>query len=255
MRRSALVRWYAGTLVAVMVGGALHAAEKTVEIPKRQVVSPTKTGTAATQPPKPETLAAPEGATLKSPTRAIKDLDVMLNSYRVGKNLTAEDQEYNRQLKQKILHNIFNLRELARLALDKHWSAITEADQNEFVALLTSLLEERSIFAKEKAHGELYQIRYLGDKYLDADQSHAFTRTVIRIPKEDLNIRIDYKLKKVNGGWQVYDIIADQASLVDNYRYTFNEIIVKNGYPDLVRRMKTKLEQIRSKRDVQTSLL
>ena len=45
----------------------------------------------------------------------------------------------------------------------------------------------------------------------------------------------------------IFDIIVDGASLLDNYRYQFDRIIGKEGYPNLVRRMETKLKDLESK--------
>jgi ABC-type transporter MlaC component len=41
-------------------------------------------------------------------------------------------------------------------------------------------------------------------------------------------------------------VIVDDASLVDNYRYQFDSIITKNGYPELVNRMQKKLAELRA---------
>ncbi len=46
-------------------------------------------------------------------------------------------------------------------------------------------------------------------------------------------------------GWKIYDVIVDDASLLDNYRYQFDSIIRKGGYADLIRRMESKLKSIK----------
>ena len=44
--------------------------------------------------------------------------------------------------------------------------------------------------------------------------------------------------------WRIYDVIVDDASLLDNYRYQFDAIIRKGGYADLIRRMESKLKSL-----------
>ena len=56
---------------------------------------------------------------------------------------------------------------------------------------------------------------------------------------------LDYKLKKASI-WKIYDVIVDGASLLDNYKYQFDSIIKKSGYPDLVRRMRSKLNEMKN---------
>ena len=187
----------------------------------------------------------------ETPTQAIKALDAMAGQYRVGKRLTAADQAFNRQLKEKMLKGTFDLRELAKLALDKYWKERTSKEQDRFVDLLTNLIQERSVFSKEKASekgdDQPYVIIYKGDRYTNPQKTDSFSKTAIRLKKRNMKVEIDYKLRKTLTGWKIYDVIMDDSSLVDNYRYSFGNIIKKQGYPELVRRMENKLQEFRSK--------
>ncbi|MDO8526824.1 MAG: ABC transporter substrate-binding protein [Deltaproteobacteria bacterium] len=187
----------------------------------------------------------------QTPTEAIKELDKMANQYRVGKNMTSADRAFNKQLKEKILRGTFDLRELARLSLDKYWNQRTLKEQTHFVELLTNLLEERSIFSKEKAadkgQNQPYVISYLGDVYQNKGKTEAYSKSIIRLKKRKAQVAIDYRLRKTAEGWKIYDVIMDGASLVDNYRFSFGSIIKKQGYPELVHRMETKLAEFKAK--------
>ena len=188
-----------------------------------------------------------------SPTAAVQELDKMADQYRVGKNLTKDDQEFNHQLKAKILRGTFNLHELARLALAKHWNGLNSKQQDQFVELLTAILEERSVFAKEKAEekgeGKSYSVAYTKEQFLNPGKTQSFIHTIVTLQKRRLHFDIDYKLKRTDADrWQIYDVVFDDASLVDNYRSSFGKIIKKNGYPELVRRMENKLKEFKAKR-------
>ena len=191
-----------------------------------------------------------------TPTRAIQDLDDMLGDFKMrqgGKPLSEADEAFNRALKQKILHGTFDLRELARLSLAKNWAQRSEAEQNQFVQLLTDLLEEKALFSKEQSaakskSGGKYFVIYRGHKFEDATKIRSFVRTKVVVPSENIDIELNYRLKKEGSAWKIYDIIVDEASLVDNYRYQFDSIIKKHGYPDLVRRMSEKLSSLKAKR-------
>ncbi len=180
-----------------------------------------------------------------TPTRAVQDLELKTDNYKTGNNLTAVDRAKNAQIKHDAITGTFDLRELCRLALDKHWGQRSAAEQNEFVTLMTQLLETKAILSKEqsKTQGKKYTIKYLGESYLDPQKAKAKTKTIIYIPKENTKVAIDYKLIKMANGWKVFDIIVDDASLVDNYKFQFDSIIAKYGYPELVSRMKKKLTE------------
>lgn len=191
---------------------------------------------------------APEG----SPTRAIQDLDAKLDKYKTGANLTAEDLEYNRKLKLDILHGTFDLRELAKMALAKHWNDRTPKERDEFVQLLTDLMENKAILSKEQGQKKaksdnVYQVSYKGDKYLNAEKTRVLTKTLVYVKSEDIKVSLDYKLKFENKEWKIFDVIVDGASLLDNYKYQFDSIIKKGGYQDLVHRMKNKLNSMTKK--------
>src|SRR5262245_6596466 len=165
-----------------------------------------------------------------TPTRAIQELEDKSQKYHTGETLSAQEKEENAELKREIVNGTFDIRELSRLALDKHWGARTQAEQNQFVNLMTQLLEKKGILSKEQSQtrGKKYMIKYLGDTYLDPAKSRAKTKTSIHVPKEDVNISIDYKLVKAGPGWKIFDVIVDDARLVDNYKYQFNSIITKS---------------------------
>jgi len=191
-----------------------------------------------------------------TPTKAIQDLDDMLDNFKVapkGGTLSAADEEYNRKIKEDIIHGTFDIRELSMQSLATHWKERTPQEQDQFVQLLTNLLEEKALFSKEQSaakskSGGKYYVVYKGHKFYDPEQKRAFVRTKVVVPSEKIDIALNYRLKKKGEEWKIYDVIVDEASLVDNYRYQFDSIIKKHGYQDLVRRMNEKLDQIRSKR-------
>ncbi len=191
-------------------------------------------------------------APIGSPTRAIQDLDDKLDDYKTG-NLTPSDEEFNRQLKKGILHGTFDIRELCQQGLGRHWNDRTPKERDDFVQLMTDLLENRAILSKEQGQqkaksGNLYVVTYKGDKYLNAEKTRVLTKTSVFVKSEDIRVGLDYKLKKEAGIWKIYDVIVDGASLGDNYKYQFDTIIKKGGYQDLVRRMTGKLDSIRKEK-------
>lgn len=191
-------------------------------------------------------------AASKMPVEAIKELDRMADQYRVGRGLTLADKLFNRQLKKKMLSGAFDLEELASLALAEHWKLLSSHERSRFVKLLTHLLEERSVFAKETAESKggakSYQISYQSDTFQNKEKTKTLVRTVIHLPKRKMKLDLHYKLKKVNNDWKIFDVIMDGASLVANYKYSFGAIIKKNGYPELIRRMEEKLKEFQSER-------
>ncbi len=187
-----------------------------------------------------------------TPSRAIQDLDDMLDSYILNPK-TPKDHQYNANLKKAVLHGTFDIRELCRLALDQHWGERSSREQDDFVSLMIHLLEKKAIFSKEqgqkntRSSKNLYQVIYEGDKFLGPDKKSALAMSAVHVPSENLKIGLNYKLKKEGEEWKIYDVIVDGASLLDNYKYQFDRIIDKEGYPTLVHRMESKLKELEEK--------
>ncbi len=212
----------------------------------------------------------PEG----TPTRAIQDLDKLLDTYIVvPKN--KEEIKHNRILKKQALQGTFDIRTLAKISMAKNWDKLTTKQQNHFVDVLSQLLERKAVFAKEqgdggKSKGSPYIINYSGHKKLSSPDK-SLVESSVTIPAENLKISLNYKLLQVERaknpprdpllgiylpipddwekeqGWKIYDVIVDDASLLDNYRYQFDAIIRKGGYEDLIRRMESKLASMKEK--------
>ena len=120
-------------------------------------------------PSVPETLSEPlPPSRIIGPMESIKDLDLKIESYKTGPNLTQAEIEENRKLKQDIIRGTFDLYELCKLALDMHWDEITDKDRRYFTDLMTSLLEKKAIFSKEQVRGaeKAYRIAYKQAKFI-----------------------------------------------------------------------------------------
>ena len=147
----------------------------------------------------------------------------------------SKTKERRAQVRQTVLER-FNFGEMARRSLATHWRDLTPQQQEEFVNLFTELLEKSYVDKIEHFSDE--KILYLGEQ---VDQGIATVKSKV-VTKKNVEIPIDYKLLQRAGKWEVYDIIIESVSLINNYRVQFNKIIRTKSYPELVRLMKVKLE-------------
>ena len=228
-------------IVVAAVSACLTACPSNKGEEKKETVAP------VIVPPAPEALPEPlPSSSTIGPMESIKDLDLKIESYKTGPNLTQAEVEENRKLKQDIIRGTFDLYELCKLALDLHWNEITDKDQRYFTDLMTSLLEKKAIFSKEQVKGaeKAYRIVYKQEKFLDSEKKKSLVTTKITIPSKKIDLDLNYKLILTTTGWKIFDVIVDDASLVENYKFQFDAIIKKNGYPELVKRMENKLKEM-----------
>jgi phospholipid transport system substrate-binding protein len=128
---------------------------------------------------------------------------------------------------------------LARLSLDKHWDERTDQEKNEFTDVLRRLVQ--NAYKKNIKKTLNYDVSYKGEGR--ASKGH-LVRTVARNrqkPREE-PVSVDYVLHQVGGQWRVFDVVTEGSSMVMNYRGQFNRIIKKNGFAELLKKMRNKAE-------------
>jgi len=153
--------------------------------------------------------------------------------------LQAPDKARERRVAvRKVADEIFDFGETARRALGRHWAARTPEERDEFVRLFGDLLERSYISKIELYGGE--KIQYVSDR-IDGDtalvQSKLLTKNGSEVP-------IEYRMLKKAERWLVYDVVIEGVSLVANYRTQFNKIIQTSSFQELVKKMKTRQEQL-----------
>ena len=130
-----------------------------------------------------------------------------------------------------IAEQIFDFEDTARRALGRHWRERTPDERREFVGLFTDLLERAYIGRIEDYAGE--RVTY-ADETVDKDAATVRTRLVTR---DGTAIPVDYRMRRADDAWLVYDVVIEGVSLVANYRAQFNRIIQTSSYEELVARM------------------
>jgi phospholipid transport system substrate-binding protein len=168
------------------------------------------------------------------PTDQIKaTVDNAVGLLRDSRDKAVATQDRRDQLRQ-ILFTRFDFSEMARRALGAHWRRRTATEQQEFVQLFTELLERQYAGIIESYTDE--KIVYVSER---TDGAFAEVNSKILTAKGQ-ELSINYKAQLVGQEWKVYDVIAEEISMVNNFRSQFNRVISSSSYDELVRRLKEK---------------
>ena len=155
------------------------------------------------------------------------------------KELKKNDQK-RRQMLKKSISVIFDYNEMAKRSMGKHWNQRSAAEKKQFSDLFASLLENSYASKIESYNNE--KIVYLKETI---DSDHAELKSKVVTTKRD-EFTLDYRMINQNGKWMVYDVVIEGVSLVSNYRTQFNKIITSNGYPELVKKLQTKTDELKA---------
>ena len=173
------------------------------------------------------------------PTEQIKaTVDKALVVLRDPKLKPAAKLKERRDELRKILFARFDFAEMAKRSLGAAWRRRTPLEQEEFVRLFTDVLERAYADIIESYSEE--KIVYLNER-VDVDYADVNSKVVTGKGQE---YSINYKAHFVGNEWKVYDVVAENISLVNNYRSQFTRVISKDSYEELVRRLKDKSEFI-----------
>lgn len=179
------------------------------------------------------------GGSSGGPMEAIREtteriLEVISTPELKGPDKAAARQEMIREA----VDERFDWEEIARRSLGRHWRGRTEAERDEFKRLVRELAGKTLLVRLEEYTGE--KVTYVEE---EVDGKYGQVKIKILTDKSQ-NIPINYRMKYMEDGWRVYDILIEGVSLVNNYRVQFNEILTKGSYGDLVERLEQRLREL-----------
>jgi phospholipid transport system substrate-binding protein len=135
---------------------------------------------------------------------------------------------------------LFDTYEIAKRTLGMYWRDRTEEQRKEFVELFTELVEKTYSGTLDRYTADVqffYDQERIEENYADVD-------TRIFDPAQQQNFSVTYKLHRVDGKWLIYDIVAENVSMVRNYRNQFNRILSRSSYEDLVQTIQNKVKEL-----------
>lgn len=138
-----------------------------------------------------------------------------------------------------IVEKKFDFRDMSMRALAKHWQGRSPAEQDRFVVLFKTLLENTYIAKIETYSGEKVVFKKAA---VQGNKAIVYSDLI----RKNVETPVNYKLKNNDDRWTVYDVEVEGVSLVNNYRTQFASILGKEDFAGLI----AKLEEKVSKGDV-----
>jgi phospholipid transport system substrate-binding protein len=133
----------------------------------------------------------------------------------------------------KTAEDLFDLREMAKKSLGRHWVARSPQERDEFVRLFTGMLSR--VWVKTLKTGK--RITYTGET---VGATRATVRTTIALERQG-QVHVEYHLlPSGNTRWRVHDVLVDRRSLVTGYREYFDKALAGSSYQDLIWKLRLK---------------
>ena len=139
----------------------------------------------------------------------------------------------------KVFDQVLDYRVLAEAALGENWADRTDAEREEFTKLLSKLV--RNSYRKNLKKTLGYDIAYKGtEKGKDGEVVRTIAKNTKDAREEPMSI--DYVVRSAGAGQRIVDVVTEGSSMVANYRSSFNRIMKKGGFPEVLKRMRKKAE-------------
>jgi len=165
-----------------------------------------------------------------------KSIDQILEILQSEELKVPEKKKERKESILKIVNKMFDFYAMARSSLGQNWNDLSAEEQDRFVDLFASLVEQRYI-GKIDAYDN-QKVIYKDERVRD-DRARVYTALI----DKDLEIPIDYSLKRSQGKWLIHDLKIENVSLISNYRRDFNSIIRKEQFSGLVKKITEQLEK------------
>ncbi len=146
------------------------------------------------------------------------------------KEIKAGNRDKINQLVETKVVPYFDFKEMAQLAVGKHWSKATPEQREKIVDEFRTLLVRT--YAGAIASIAEYKINFKPQRMQPNDNEVTVRSEVLKPGAPP--ITLDYRMKKQDGSWKVFDVLVDQASLVTTYRGSFNSNVRKGGIDGLI---------------------
>jgi phospholipid transport system substrate-binding protein len=170
------------------------------------------------------------------PTEAIRG--AVNQGVEILKNVKLDNPKQRTQVidrLRQIVYPLFDFNEMAMRSLGANWRRLSPEQRKEFVSTFTALLEKT--YADQIDLYEGQKVVY-GAESIDGNFAQVDSRI---IDKNNQTYSVVYRLHRVDNKWRIYDVVAENISLVNNYRSQFNRVIAKSSFEELLRIMKQQL--------------
>jgi phospholipid transport system substrate-binding protein len=171
-----------------------------------------------------------KSANAGEPTEAIRG--AVNQGVEILKNAKLDNQKQRAQVidrLRQIVYPLFDFNEMTMRSLGGNWRRLNPQQRKEFVSSFTALLEKTYADQIDLYDGQ--QVVYAGES-IDSDYAQVDSRI---IDKKGQTYSVVYKLHRVDGKWRIYDVVAENISLVNNYRAQFNRVIARSSFEELLR--------------------
>ena len=130
----------------------------------------------------------------------------------------------------------YDLSVIIRRAIGRNWRIMSESEQEQVLDLVKQLVVKayvNGLDGKARPVIELGKVISITDKRIEIEST---------VKLDEKTYYVTYRLGRMSSGWQIYDIVAENISVVSNYRQQIDDHFRKGDGAGLVARLEELLK-------------
>ena len=155
-----------------------------------------------------------------------------------GEKYQAYTYEEKAAAVRAILERDYDLMVLIRRTMGRNWKSLSPAEQFNVKELIIQLIVKS--FIDGLSGLERPKVTY-GEQITITDKRFEVT-SVVTFPEGKV-FNVVYRFGRLKTGWQIYDILAEDVSVVANYRQQFDDHFRKGTGAELIEKLEELLEE------------
>jgi len=157
------------------------------------------------------------------------------------KTLVGTSDKLSADVKEKLrdeINDVIDFRAMGREALGRQWDRLSEEQQEDFVDKFSQVVRAQSL-----ANLDVYRAKVTYDDITVGDSTaHVVTTTTYK----DTPTKVEYDLRFNGADWVATDIILNEVSTVGGYSRSFQSLIRKKGFDELMTKLNERIEEAES---------
>lgn len=149
---------------------------------------------------------------------------------------SLSDEEKQAKVRQTIEAS-YDLDVIIRRAIGRNWGVLSPREQEEVLELVKQLVLKayaKGLKGKGRPQVTLGEVTTTSEGRMEIES---------KIFLDGKTFYVLYRLRKMQSGWQIYDIVAENVSVVSNYREQLDDHFRKGTGAELITRLKELLQQ------------
>ena len=149
-------------------------------------------------------------------------------------HLTAEQKQAKVR---SVLEERYDLSILIRRSMGRNWKLLKVEEQGRVSDLIKQLIVKAYV---EGLNGKARPVVSYGEVIQVSEKRLEVPSTIVL---GDKTFNLLYRLGRLKSGWQIYDIVAEDLSVVSNYRQQFDDHFRKANGAQLIEKLEQLLNQ------------